>query len=172
MSSTYTAPRRPRDMILSLAVILVPIALILGGWRLLFGGSDVNAIDPAPKYQEAADAGLAVVRPQGLPEEWLATQAAVNRQDGAVTLRVAYQTPDGSGVQLVESSAESATLLAAELGEGPRLEGNVEAGGEAWMSYLTRDGNVALVWPDDLRTVIVIGDADQGELLELATSLK
>lgn len=170
VSSTYTAPRRPRDMILSLAVILVPIALILGGWRLLTSGTDVNSIDPAPTYQEAADAGLDVLRPQGLSGDWLATQAVVGRENG-VTLRVAYQTPDGSGVQLVESSTESATLLAAELGEGPRLEGNIEASGVAWMSYLTRDGNVALVRLDDTRTIIVIGDADQNELLELAASL-
>lgn len=170
VSSHYTQPRRPRDMALSLAVILVPIALILGGWRLLSSGTDPG-IDPAPRYQEAADAGLDVLRPAAL-DGWRATTAAVARDNGAVTLRVGYVGPDDAGVQLIESTVEAEKLLGSELGEGPRLQGNVESHGRMWESYVTRDGNAALVWTQDGRTVIVIGDAAQADLMGIVEALR
>lgn len=169
VSSHYTQPRRPRDMALSLAVIIVPIALILGGWRWLSSGTDPG-IDPAPTYQEAADSGLNVLRPAAL-DGWRATTAAIVRDGGAVTLRVGYVGPDDSGVQLIESTTETSKLVGSELGESPRLEGNVESQGRVWESYVTKDGNAALVWTQDGRTVIVIGDAQLADLMSLAASL-
>ncbi|GLZ76356.1 hypothetical protein Afil01_11630 [Actinorhabdospora filicis] len=170
MSSHYTQPRRPRDMALSLAVILVPIALILGGWRLLSSGTDPG-IDPSARYQEAADSGLSVLRPSAL-DGWRATTAAVARTGDGVTLRVGYVGPNDSGVQLIESSVEAEKLLGNELGEQPRLEGNVESRGRMWQSYVTRDGNAAMVWTQDGRTIIVIGDAKQADLMGIADGLQ
>src|SRR5215212_11607591 len=59
--------RSPRDMALSLAVLLVPIALLLVFYRVVLSGDAPVNVDPAPAFQEArAAAAFTVLEPQGL----------------------------------------------------------------------------------------------------------
>jgi hypothetical protein len=163
--------RSPRDMALSLLVLLIPIALVLGFYRLVLDGDDPISVDPAPAVAEARAAGLfPVLEPVGLPDDWHVSTATFRRTADGAILRIGYVGPGGDPVQLVESNVPSATLLPAELGKtGPG--GTVKAGGRSWQRYETRPNEDAIVLADKDRTVIIVGATSIENLTVLANAL-
>jgi hypothetical protein len=159
-------------MLLSLAVLLVPIAVIFLGWRFLTGGTDASPIDPRPSYDEASGAGLDVREPSGLGDDWVPISQDVNQSGGAVTLRVGFYTPDEAGAQLIESDGPAKRLIGEELGKAPKETGVLSTKYPDWKTYITVDGNNALVYSTDDLTIIVHGDASVDELGSLARALK
>src|SRR5690606_2716766 len=126
-------------------------------------------IDPAPAFEEASGSGLAVARPQGLTADWKPVSSAVSHE-GGVTVRVGYQTPDGGGIQLVETDVDADALLARELPDGTRPAGTVEAGGRDWQRFETKGGN-AVVFSGGELTILVHGNADPETLTQFAALL-
>src|SRR6187549_383654 len=62
--------RSPRDMALSLAILIVPIALLLIFYRVVLSGDAPVTVDPAPTFQEARQAAVfTMVTPQGLDND-------------------------------------------------------------------------------------------------------
>ncbi|MGH3646057.1 MAG: DUF4245 domain-containing protein [Micromonosporaceae bacterium] len=167
-----TGGRRPRDLVLSLAVLLVPIGLVLLLFQYIGGDREVTVVDPAPAIAEARAAGLPVAEPGKLPDGWKPTSAVTRIKDGTVTLRIGYVSPSGGFVQLVESNADAAELLRDELGGGGRPDGVAELGGRSWQTYPGRESERALVLTEPERTVIVLGRAPDEELRELAAALR
>ncbi|WP_169313854.1 DUF4245 domain-containing protein [Stackebrandtia nassauensis] len=164
--------RRPRDMIISLAILLVPIGLIFVGWRFLMGDQDVNPVDFSETVGEAERAGLPVVEPDGLSGDWVPISHSVDEEKGAVTLRIGYLTPDEAGLQLVESDAKPDAVIDAALGEeSPTKTGSTEVAGREWQTYTTADGHSAFVSTDDDMTIAVVGDAASRELKEFTAAL-
>ncbi|MFD0556376.1 DUF4245 domain-containing protein [Stackebrandtia endophytica] len=163
--------RRPRDMVLSLAVLLVPIGVIFLVWGFLTSETPVSEIDPTPAYIQAEGLGLDVTEPEGLSQEWRPLSSGVNQADGLVTLRVGYYTPSGGGMQFIASQVDSAELIEAELNQSPRLLGPVTVGDVTWQSYVTAKGTTALVYTDESMTLIVHGDTTVEELQEFAMVL-
>jgi hypothetical protein len=163
--------RSPKDMALSLLVLLLPIALVLGFYRLVLDGDDPIAVDPAPAVAEARASGLfPVLEPTGLPDDWHVSTATFRRTDDGAVLRIGYVGPGGDPVQLVESSVPSATLLPAELGKtGPG--GTVKAGTRTWQRYETRPSEEAMVLAEKGRTIIIVGATSIDTLSVLAGSL-
>ena len=88
-------------------------------------------------------------------------------------------SPSGGQVLFVVSNEETGGLLARELGEDVRPEGETSVDGQAWASSVVRGDERALVRTDavrsgdgqTLRTVIVVGHAPLDELTALAASL-
>lgn len=163
--------RRPRDMVLSLAVLLLPIAGIFLFWSFLTSDRPVSEIDPASTYTQAEGLGLAVSPPAGLSSEWHPMSSGVKQEDGAVTLRVGYYTPSAGGLQFIASQRDPVDLLEAELGQAPRPDGTVTVDGVDWQSYITVEGNRALVRSDESVTLIIHGDSVPEELVEFAEAL-
>jgi hypothetical protein len=164
--------RSPRDMALSLAVLIVPIALLLIFYRVVLSGDAPVAVDPAPKIQEAQQAkAFPVAVPGGLGDDWHVSSATFTRQSGGATLRLGYVDPAKHPVQLVESSVASATLLPAELTAKAAPLGNYRAANGVWRLYTGRPGEQALVLADQSRTIIVVGRTDMSNLERLASSL-
>lgn len=163
--------RRPRDLVFSLAVLLVPIALVLLFFQFIGGDREVTVVDPRPAIAEAKAAGLPAVAPRGLPDGWKPTSAVTRVKGGAVTLRIGYVSPSGGFAQLIESNADAASLLRGELG-GNRPDGTVKLAGRDWQRYPGRDSERALVLTEPERTVIVVGQAPESELRTLAASLR
>jgi hypothetical protein len=160
-------------MILSLAVLIVPIALLLIFYRTVLSGDAPIAIDPAPTLQEARQSGaFTVLAPQGLGSDWhVSTAKFVRGADGA-TLRLGYVDPDKDPIQVVESSVPSSTLLPTELTEDAEPLGTFRAGTGVWRLYQGRPGEKALVLADDKRTVIIVGKTDVDNLKAMATALR
>ena len=65
------ASRRPRDLILSLLVILVPVALLMVIYRGLHNGDEPVLVDPGPAIEAARRADhFPIAAPAGLADGW------------------------------------------------------------------------------------------------------
>jgi hypothetical protein len=169
--ATRGAAGRPRDLIISLVVLLVPVLVIVAIFRLR-GGEDAVTVDPGPALAEARAAGaFGVAEPAGLGPGWRPVSARFQRESDGAVLRIGYLTPSGGGVQLIESSRPADALLDRELGAGTRPAGPRTVGEHTWQAYATRAGEPALVRTEPGRTLIVIGRTSEDELIALATSV-
>src|SRR5262245_4707108 len=161
--------RTARDMVISLLVLLIPVAVIFGFvWAR--GGDSPVVIDPGPAIAEAQAAkAFPVAVAVGLPDGWRPVSAQYSAPDS--TLRIGYLTPRGGAVQLIESSAPVDGLLIQELADETRHDGVITAGSASWNAYQVRNGEYALVRPERGRTIIIIGTADSSDMRVLAAAL-
>lgn len=164
--------RRPRDMILSLAVLIVPIALGLIFYRFVLNGDAPVTVDPSSTIQEARQAAIfPVAVPAGLGGDWHPSSATFSKQASGATLRIGYVDPGKDPIQLVESSVPPATLLPAELTDKAEPVTSFHAANGVWRLYNGRPGEQALIKIDQNRTIIVVGKADVENLERLASAL-
>ncbi|MCO8272383.1 DUF4245 domain-containing protein [Actinoplanes sp. TRM 88003] len=165
--------RSPKDMIMSLAVLLIPIALLLTFYRLVLDGDKPVAIDPAPTVQEAQQSKLfPVLVAQGLNEDWHTSSATFRRAENGATLRIGYVDPDKDPIQLVQSNVPADTLLPQELSKDAEAVGNFRSSAGVWRLYNARPGERALVLADPARTVVIVGKTDTENLEALADALR
>lgn len=165
--------RSPKDMFMSLAVLLIPIALLLTFYRVFLDGDKPITIDPAPTIQEAQQSNaFSVLTPQGLGDDWHASSATFKRVENGVTLRIGYVDPDKDPIQLIQSSVPTDTLLPAELSKDAKPLGNFRAENGVWRLYNARPGEQALVLADQTRTVLIVGKTDTENLEALAGALR
>lgn len=165
--------RSPKDMAISLLVLLIPIALLLAFYRGFLGGDEPVTADPAPAIESARAANAFPVGvPADLGDGWRTVSANFQTAEGGSTLRLGYLTPEGRGAQLVQSSVPAERLLPTELTDQGQPQGQTDLGGRTWQRYTARGNDQALVLLEPTRTVIVVGDARDNELRHLATSLR
>jgi len=174
-TETSGAPKREgrtgRDMALSLIVLLIPLAVIVGIFRLR-GGEDVVVVDPSAAIGQAQASGLfPVAVPEGLAPGWRSISANFAAADGTGALRVGYITPGDGTVQVLESNEDPQVLLPREFGPDGEPTGTVDVDGTVWRSYRFRGGEQALVLTTSNRTIVVQGQASPEELRELAHAL-
>lgn len=165
--------RSPRDMAVSLVVLLVPIALLLTFYRVVLSGDAPVTVDPAPAIEQAQSArAFPVLVPAGLSDDWHVSAATFRRADEGATLRIGYVAPDDDSILMVQSSIPAETLVPAELGKTAAPRSTYRDGQRAWRSFDTRPGEIALVLTDPQRTVILVGNSSQENIESLARSLK
>jgi Protein of unknown function (DUF4245) len=163
--------RRPRDMILSLLVLLVPIALFLTFYRVVLDGDRPISVDPTSSI-ELATREFPVAQPDGLGDSWHVSSANFRREDGGATLRIGYVDPEDRPILLVQSTIDPATLVPAEVGAEGERSGTYRAGERTWMRYNGREGEIALIATEQASTIVIIGDsANTTNLEKLAASL-
>lgn len=159
-------------MAISLLVLLVPIALLIAFSRGFLGGDEPSTVDPTPTFEQARSAAVfPVTQPAGLPDGWKTVRATYRTTEEGATLRVGYLTPEGRGLQLVQSNVPPERLLPTELTEEGRPQGQADLGSGTWQRYTGRGNEQALVLLEPERTVIVVGDARDNELREMATAV-
>jgi hypothetical protein len=164
--------RSPRDMALSLAVLIVPIVLLLAFYRGVLGGDTPVSVDPGPAIAEARSArAFPVLVARGLSDDWHVSSATFRRATEGATLRIGYVAPDDDSVLVVQSSVPPATLLPAELGKDSKPIGTLRTGTGVWRQYRARPGEQAFVLADAARTVVVVGTADTEHLEDLTGRL-
>jgi len=163
--------RRPRDMVLSLAVLLIPIALFLGFYRIVLDGDKPISVD-ATSSIELATREFPVAQPAGLGDDWHVTSANFRRENGGATLRLGYVAPSDKALLLVQSNVDAATLVPAEVGPTGKRTGTYRAGERTWLEYAGRAGETALISTEQTRTIVIIGSSsDTGNLEKLAAAL-
>jgi hypothetical protein len=171
VESAQRSERTPKDMAVSMLVLLVPIALLLLFYRLVLDGDDPVTVDPAPTVAAARAADVfPISEPAGL-RDWTPVSASWQEVDGGRALRIGYVSPDGGGVQLIETNAPVQSFLPAELSAEAQPQGDTQIAGKSWQIYTARPGERALVLLEPDRTVYVVGAAAEEELRELAGSL-
>jgi hypothetical protein len=164
--------RTPKDMALSLLVLLVPIALFVVFHQVVLDGNEPTVADPEPVIAQARSAGaFPISEPVGLDPDWRPVTAKFQRNEDGQTLRLGYLAPSGKGVQVVQSNMPADRLLPIELTDESQPRGVVELSGRTWQRYQARAGERALVLLEPHRTVIVIGSVDEHELRHLAGAL-
>jgi hypothetical protein len=168
---TTRSSRRPRDLVISLLVLLVPVLVLVGGYQLLSGRTEPVAVDPSSAIIAAQQAGLRVAEPVGLASDWVPVSAVFRPVEDGGTLRLGYVTPAGDPVQVVQSTVPADELLAGELPEGVAPAGEIDLGDAVWQRYPGRPGETALMRRESDRTLLVVGPASQTELRTLAASL-
>jgi hypothetical protein len=154
--------RRPRDMALSLAVLLVPILLIIAIGRFFYGDTTTATVDPQLALQGAARASMQPIPAATAPEGWKIVSALF--KDGV--LRIGYVDKSNQGVQLVQGT--TLDLVNSELGDDARPSGEVSAAGQTWSKWDARNGISALTRKDGATTIIIMGTVPSGELATLA----
>jgi hypothetical protein len=161
-------------MALSMAVLLVPVFLLLVGYRVFFAGDAPIAVDAGQTFATARhSAHFPVLEPKDLPPGWtpiIAKYGAV--ADGSV-LRVSYVTPSRAGVQLIESDRPVDALLPDELGAAAKPGNLTDIGGRRWREYpVATGGGRALVLAEDGRTTILTGTAEDKDMRTFAAYLR
>lgn len=157
---------------MSLLVLLVPIAIVVGLQKYLFDGDEPIAVNPATAVADArATAGFPVVEP-GTPDGWTITSARFQLPAGGATLRIGYVDAARRPVLLVQSSVPVTQLLPAELGETAKAGGAVPIGAARWQRYDSTRGEPALVLREPGHTVVVVGATDEAALRELVVALR
>ena len=116
----------------------------------------------------ARTAGLAVREPVDLSTEWHTLTARSQAEAEGVTLRIGYQSPEGEGVQVVQSNAPADQLLRTELTGNAQPRGQVVLADETWQLYSARRNEQAYVLLTPELTVVVVGSAPDAELRQLA----
>jgi Protein of unknown function (DUF4245) len=157
--------RRPRDMVLSLAVLLAPILLLVLAGRFLYGDSTTATVDPQLALQGAARASMQPIPPSTAPADWKIVSARFKNG----VLRIGYIDRSDHGVQLVQS--QSADMVSTELGRDARRLGEVSAAGQTWSQWAGRDGITALTRTEGPTTILLIGSVGVDELTRLATTV-
>ncbi|WP_433792154.1 DUF4245 domain-containing protein [Actinoplanes sp. CA-252034] len=156
---------------MSLLVLLVPIALFLGFYRVVLDGDKPISVDPTSSI-ELATREFPVARPAGLGDDWHVTSANFRREDTGATLRLGYVDPDGKPILLVQSTVEAATLVPAEVGAQGQRVGAYRSGERTWMRYTGREDETALIVTEQTRTIVILGNsADTTNLEKLASAL-
>lgn len=165
--------RSPKDMAISMLVLLVPIALVVAVYRGFLGGEQPVTVDPAPAIEQARTANVfPVAEPVGLGDDWQVTRARFRQEEPGATLRLGYLSPEGRGVLLVQSNVPPDQLLPQELTEQSQPQGTVELADRSWQRYSARGSERALVLMEPERTIIVVGQASENELRELANAVR
>jgi hypothetical protein len=121
-------------MALSLLVLLVPIFVLVVGYRVLFNGDAPAKADPKPALESAKRAGMTQLPPETPPAGWSIVTAQF--RDGV--LRIGYLTDAHKEVQLVESKLDLAATELPKAGE-TRLFGR---GGDTTIVVLTKGADV------------------------------
>jgi Protein of unknown function (DUF4245) len=85
-------------MVLSLIVLLIPVVLVIVGYRTLYQGDSVVTVDPTEAIAAAERDGLTQLPPSTPPEGWTIIRAQF--RDG--TLRIGYLDSAQKGVQLIQ----------------------------------------------------------------------
>jgi len=160
-------------MVLSLIVLLVPVLLVVLIYRVVQGGDQPVEVDTAPAISQARTAdAFPVAEPAGLGEDWRAISATFQKAEGGQILRLGYVTPDGAGLQLIQSDVPPEQLLPAELTRSGRSEGTAKIDGQSWQHYSARPGERALVLLERDRTIVIVGSAHDEEQRELAAAVR
>jgi hypothetical protein len=169
-----------RDMVLSMALIVLPILLVIWLMPSSAPKSPVSAVS-ASEYQSmltAARGGLpfTALSPTGLPGGWELTSDDYEPAGAtAADWHLGYQTPSGRYAEF-EQTTENVARFLHDQGSDATSAGSVTAGGVAWQEYTgtTPGGLKTLLFrPGGQGSLeVVAGSAPLGELETLAASLR
>lgn len=176
-------PRTPSTvthMVIAMAVVLVPIALI--SWFFTRLPEPAPAVvDPTSLIARArAEASYPVLAPENLPDGWVATRARwtpegeplLNREPAAGnTWQLGYLTPERMYVAL-DQRDRLADQFVADVTRAGRPVGESSIGGATWQRYTSADRRTnSLVQQGDPAVTIVSGDLPFGALEAFAGTL-
>lgn len=159
-----TGSRTPKDMALSLGVLLIPVLLLVLGYRLFYGWDTAVTVDPANAIASAGRASFAPL-PAAAPADWQTVTA--EWQPGV--LRIGYLDPDNNGARLVQSRTALDALVKDELDGKAQADGETVVGPVTWQRFRAPDGQTVLARASGNTTTLLIGQG--ADLTGLAAAI-
>ncbi len=173
---------RPRDMLISLGVLIVPILFISWWFTRAPADAPIQAIDwRSVLAQSRTVAPYPLLGPVGLPDTWVATKAqwsktgepAVNQEAApGNTWELGILSPDQVYVSLTQRDAAGPALIA-QISRSGRPDGTSTVGGETWSRWVSADDRTrTLSRVDGSVTTVVSADLTYAGLEAFASTLK
>jgi hypothetical protein len=173
---------RPRDMVISLGVILVPVVLISWFFTRTPPDAPVRTVDWQQVLTSSRQvAPFPLLGPVGLPTTWVATKAewattgqpAVNREPApGNTWQLGMLTPDKVYVSLTQRDAAGPALVA-QVSRNGRADGSSSIGGASWTRWVSSDDRTRTISRiDGAVTIVVSGDLSYDGLDAFASTLR
>jgi len=172
---------RARDMVISMAVIVIPLLLIT--WVFTNDPQPtVEPVDVAPVLAQAEEnSPYPILRPTDLPEDWVPTRVAW-AEDGNQWItnvpaignswQLGYLAPNGIYVAVQQRDRGVSAFVADVTQDGRRQSEVSEISGRTWEHWSSRDEiSRSLVWRDGEMVAVVTGDTDYAQLDAFAGSL-
>ena len=173
---------RPRDMVISLGVLLVPILLISWWFTRTPADAPVQTVDwQSVLGQSRTVAPYPLLGPVGLPDTWVATKAqwsktgepAVNQEAApGNTWQLGMLSPDQVYVSLTQRDAAGPALIA-QVSRSGRPDGMSAIGGVTWSRWVSADDRTrSLSRVDGSVTTVVSADLSYAGLEAFASTLR
>jgi len=173
---------RPRDMLISLGVLLVPILLISWWFTRTPADAPVQTVDwQSVLTQSRAVSPYPLLGPVGLPDTWVATKAqwsktgepAVNQEAApGNTWQLGLLSPDQIYVSLTQRDAAGPALVA-QISRSGVQDGTSAVGGVTWTRWVSTDDRTrTLSRVDGSVTIVVSGDMSYAGLEAFASTLR
>ena len=186
MARVSPLKKTARDMLLSMALIALPIVAIVEFFP--HDSKDpadrVQTVDYSiPLEQARRAAPFQVLAPEGLPAGWRATSLHTDLAPGApLRWELGFTTPDGQYVALDQvSGGKGADGVLSTQADGASAAGTVTVGGVEWTRYDGGDGgkrralvrSMAATAPGGTPVAVVVsGSGSFAELAEFAGALR
>jgi hypothetical protein len=169
------------DLVRSIAVIMIPLAVITVLFTRLPQDHPVQVVDPQPVLAKArTESPYPILAPANLPNDWRATRVTWVRTgepylNGAPSVRnlwrVGYLTPDEVYVAVAQGDLEPDEFISVETREGA-VDGESTVNGDVWERRVSADGRTrSLVQRTDTVTTVVAGDTSYAALEAFAATL-
>jgi hypothetical protein len=169
-----------RDMLLSMALIVLPILLVI--WLMPSNTPKSAVADVSTAEYQAmltaarSDLPFTALSPTGLPGGWqLTSDDYESAGDTAADWHLGYQTPAGRYAEF-EQITETPAKFLSDQGSDATGVGNVTVAGDAWQEYTgsTPGGLKTLLFRQDGKSSleVVAGSASLTELETLVGSLR
>jgi len=169
------------DLIRSIAVIMIPLAVITVLFTKLPQDHPVQVVDPQPVLAKArTESPYPILAPANLPNDWRATRVTWVRTgepylNGAPSVRnlwrVGYLTPDEVYIAVAQGDLEPDEFISVETREGA-VDGESTVNGDVWERRVSADGRTrSLVQRTDAVTTVVAGDTSYAALEAFAATL-
>jgi hypothetical protein len=169
------------DLVRSIAVIMIPLAVITVLFTKLPKDHPVQVVDPQPVLAKArTESPYPILAPANLPNDWRATRVTwvrtgepyLNEAPSVRNLwRVGYLTPDEDYIAVAQGDLEPDEFISAETREGA-VDGESTVNGDIWERRVSADGRTrSLVRRTDAVTTVVAGDTSYAALEAFAATL-
>ena len=171
-------------MILTLAVILVPVIIISVVFSRNLEDHPVEVVDWQPLAQQAAaEAPYDVLAPTNLPEQWRPVRVSWEPEGESDengnpsprnTWKLGFLDPEDRYVAINQADGEAKNFVSQVTRDGrvDRTQKSVQVGEQTWQRYESEDGRTrALVRSADQVTAIVVGDVAYQTLQDFAETL-
>lgn len=169
-----------RDMIVAIAVLLVPV-LLISWWFTRVPEPPVTVVDWRPLLADAQAASpYPVAHPEALPETWTCVRARWTPKGEAGvggrpvpgnTWQLGFLTPERVYLGIDQRDDKPADLISSASRQGSP-DGTSTVAGRTWARYVSADGRTrALVAEASGATVVLSGDVPYGQLEAFAATL-
>ncbi|MET9152649.1 DUF4245 domain-containing protein [Streptomyces griseoflavus] len=172
MAGTNSMQKTVRDMVLSLAVIVLVAGVV---WLLNTqedGDPDLKRVDYRVDLLTARRAApYPVAAPVGLPEEWKPTSVRYRGADGDAW-HLGYHAPDGEYVAVEQSTGKRAVFIRSKTQGAEKTDVTQQIDGETWTRYDGDHYDALVLEGTDGSTTLVTGTGSFGQLTKMAEALR